>query len=260
MTKRKDQNTRAQEKDELKREVKEYNSNKTKAKISIRKEEIDNSGIILTKKQLELYKAIRNNTLTIVQGPAGTSKTFTACYTALALLAERKVSKIVITKPLQVSGEEIGILPGNIDEKVSPFMASYISNFEKIIGAKTLSFLLLNGDIVIQPLAYMRGLTFTDSIVLLDEAQNCTMKQIMLWVSRLGGGIDGKESKAVLMGDISQYDIKRKDAKMLDFIEMIDGIDGVYNFKFTSEDIVRNKILVEIVNRYEKYKNNHSDL
>jgi len=248
MAKGREQNKRIQVKDELKKEVKEYNS-KPKSKIVLRKEEIERSGVELTVKQHELYKSIRNNVFTLVQGPAGTSKTFTACYASLCLLADKKIDKIVITKPIQESGENLGFLPGNVDEKTAPFMRSYMSNFEKIIGKQTAEFLKATGDICVEPLAYMRGVTYDNSIILLDEAQNATMKQLVLWITRLG-----KNSKAVLMGDISQYDIKKKDSKFLDFIEMVRGVQEVNTFEFTSEDIVRNKFLIEIVNRYEQYK------
>jgi phosphate starvation-inducible PhoH-like protein len=92
----------------------------------------------------------------------------------------------------------------------------------------------------------MRGVTYDNSIILLDEAQNATMKQLMLWITRLG-----KNSKAVLMGDVSQYDIRERDSKFLDFIDIVSSVDSVSNFSFSSEDIVRNKILIDIVNKYE---------
>lgn len=249
MTKGKDQNNRTQVKDELRKEVKEYN-NKTKTRMGIKKEEIAKAGIELTPRQHELYKTIRNNTITLVQGPAGTAKTFIACYTSLCLLADKKIEKIILTKPIQEAGGEIiGLLPGSIQEKTDVYMNSYFSNMEKIIGKQNLAFLRASEEIMVSPIAYMRGSTFNDCIMIADEAQNMTMKQLMLWVTRLG-----KNSKAVLMGDISQYDIKKKDSKFLDFIEMIKNIENVAEFKFTREDIVRNKILIEIVDRYEKYK------
>jgi phosphate starvation-inducible PhoH-like protein len=253
MTKRKDQNTRAQEKEELKREVKEYNS-RNKQKMILKKEDVERNGIRLTPKQENLHNVIKNNTLTIVQGPSGTAKTFTACYTAISLYLNKKISKIIITKPLQESGESVGFLPGNLDMKVEPFMKSYITNFEKIIGKQATELMIATGEILIQPLAYMRGMTYSDCIILLDEAQNCTMKQIMLWITRLGGGIDELTAKAVLIGDVSQYDIKRKESKMMDFIKMVDGIDGINHFEFDKNDIIRNKMLIEIVDRYEIYK------
>lgn len=229
----------------------EINSAK-KGKLT--KSELESQNIVLTPKQIELYKGIRSNTLTVCQGPAGTSKTFTACYTALALLADRKIDKIILTKPIQESGESLGFLPGTQKEKTDPFMKSYYSNFEKIIGKSTFFWLLSNEDIVVEPLAYMRGATYDNSIMLLDEAQNCTMTQLMLWVTRLG-----KDSKAIMMGDISQYDINKKDSRFLNFIDLISDVEQVNNFKFTAEDIVRNKFLIDIVNRYEKWKSENED-
>lgn len=213
------------------------------------KEELVSRGIELSPKQNELYKGIRNNTLTICQGPAGTSKTFTACYTALSLLADKKIDQIILTKPIQESGESLGFLPGTIEDKVDPYMKSYFSNFEKIIGKASFEWLKSTGQIIVEPLAYMRGTTYDRSVMLLDEAQNCTMTQLMLWVTRLGF-----ESKAILMGDVSQYDIKKRDSKFLEFIQLIDGVQQVNNFRFGVEDIVRNKFLIDIVDRYEKWK------
>ena len=213
------------------------------------REELTARGIELSPKQHELYKGIRNNTLTVCQGPAGTSKTFTACYTSLALLADKKIDQIILTKPIQESGENLGFLPGTVEEKVDPYMKSYFSNFEKIIGKGSFEWLKGTGQIIVEPLAYMRGTTYDRSIMLLDEAQNCTMTQLMLWVTRLGS-----ESKAILMGDVSQYDIKKRDSKFLEFIQLIDGVQQVNNFRFGVEDIVRNKFLIDIVDRYEKWK------
>ena len=136
------------------------------------KQDLEKSGIELTPKQLDLYKGIRNNILTICQGPAGTSKTFTACYTSLALLADQKIDKIILTKPIQESGENLGFLPGTIQEKTDPFMKSYFSNFEKIIGKSNLDWMIAIGEISVEPLAYMRGTTYDNSIMLMDEAQN----------------------------------------------------------------------------------------
>lgn len=249
--------------------VEEHYKSRTNKKSGITKQEWDKAKerIQLTEKQNNLYKGIRNNTLTICQGPAGTAKTFVACYAALALLADKKIEKIILTKPIQESGENLGFLPGTMQEKTDPFMQSYFSNFKKIIGNQTFEFLKSTGEIVVEPLAYMRGTTYDDALMLLDEAQNCTMHQLMLWVTRLG-----KNSKAMMMGDISQYDIKKKDSKFLDFITIITGeynfkeddvadiktyktqLGDVCSHKFETEDIVRNKFLIDLVNRYEKYK------
>lgn len=243
--KQKTQREIANEQYELQKQ-RELNSAR-KAKLS--REELLSRGIELSPKQHELYKGIRNNTLTVCQGPAGTSKTFTACYTSLALLADKKIDQIILTKPIQESGENLGFLPGTVEEKVDPYMKSYFSNFEKIIGKGSFEWLKATEQIIVEPLAYMRGTTYDRSIMLLDEAQNCTMTQLMLWVTRLGS-----ESKAILMGDVSQYDIKRRDSKFLEFIQLIDGVQQVNNFRFGVEDIVRNKFLIDIVDRYEKWK------
>jgi phosphate starvation-inducible PhoH-like protein len=214
------------------------------------KSDLEKSQIVLNPRQLELYKGIRNNTLTICQGPAGTSKTFTACYTALALLADQKIDKIILTKPIQESGENLGFLPGSLHEKVDPYMQSYFSNFEKIIGKGNLEWLKATGEIVVEPLAYMRGTTFDNCVMMLDEAQNSTMTQLILWVTRLGNN----GAKAIMMGDISQYDIRKSDSRFIDFINLYKDDEGVFNFKFESSDIVRNKFLINIVDKYEKWK------
>lgn len=244
------------QKQKTKREIEEeaYELQKKREMDSLRKgrftkQELEKSGIELTPKQHLLYKGIRNNTLTVCQGPAGTSKTFTACYTALALLADKKIDQIILTKPIQESGENLGFLPGTKEEKTDPYMKSYFSNFEKIIGRAQFEWMKSTEQIIVEPLAYMRGTTYDNAIMLLDEAQNCTMTQLMLWVTRLGN-----ESKAIMMGDVSQYDIKKKDSRFLEFIEMIQGTEQIYNHNFTTEDIVRNKFLIDIVNKYEKWK------
>lgn len=221
---------------------------KAKKKV-FTKTDFDKCGIELTPKQHQLYKTIRNNILTVVQGPAGTAKTFVACYTALGLLADGKVNKIIITKPIVDAGESIGYLPGSVDEKVAVYMKSYISTFEKILGKFMTEVLISSGIIEINLLAYMRGDTFDNSIMILDECQNVLISQLMLWATRLG-----KNSYACMCGDVSQYDIKEKDAKFLQFIKFTDGMKEVANFKFEKEDIVRNKFLIELTDRYERWK------
>lgn len=243
---------RQQQRNELNDEAfDEYNklqSLKNKKHI-LNKAEFDKCGIELTPKQAELVKTIKQNTLTIVQGPAGSAKTFVACYTALQMLANKEVDKIIITKPIVDAGESIGFLPGTQDEKTQPYMKSYISTFEKILGRFLTEALIHNGFIEVNLLAYMRGDTFDNCAMILDEAQNTIMSQLMLWVTRCG-----KNTTAIVCGDVSQYDIKRKDAKILDFIDLCEGMKGVASFKFEREDIVRNPFLIELTDRYEKWK------
>lgn len=264
MSKEKQKNQR-----EIDQGIEDFNKNRSNRKSGINKQEWEKikSVISLTPKQHELYTGIRNNTLTICQGPAGTAKTFVACYSAIGLLADKKIERIILTKPIQESGENLGFLPGTIEEKTDPYMQSYFSTFQKIVGKQSFEFMKSIGEIVVEPIAYMRGTTYDDAIMLLDESQNCTMHQLMLWSTRLG-----KNSKAVMMGDISQYDIKKKDSKFLDFISLITGeyefkedgtesqqnykkqLSDVYSHKFGVDDIVRNKFLIDLVDRYEKYK------
>jgi len=225
-----------------------------KTKNVFNKSEFQKLGIELTPKQHELYKVIRNNTFTVVQGPAGTSKTFTACYTALGLLADGKVDRIIITKPIVEAGESLGFLKGTLQEKTEPYMKSYISTFEKILGKFLTEALIHNKIIEINLLAYMRGDTFDNAVMILDESQNTIMSQLMLWATRIG-----KDSKAIMLGDVSQYDVKKKDAKFLNFINLCDGMEGFANFKFEREDIVRNKFLIELTDRYEKWKYSTND-
>ena len=244
----------AREKRDFKSEVDEgvqeheYRKN-IRRKNSLSKEEFQKCNVQLTPKQNDLYKGIRNNTLTVVHGPAGTSKTFTTCYTALALLADKKIEKIIITKPIQESGENLGFLPGSMEDKLHPYRQSYYNSFCKIIGKQATDFLFSTEEIVFEPLAYMRGSTYDNCMMLLDECQNASIKQLMLWATRLG-----KDSKAVMMGDTSQYDVKKRDSGYVDFIKMTKDMGDLYIFEFKNEDIVRNKFLIELTNRYDKYR------
>lgn len=144
---------------ELDKKIQEFDRKKTNRKTGISKREWETiKGIIrLTDKQQDLYKGIRSNTLTICQGPAGSAKTFISCYAAIGLLADKKIERIILTKPIQESGESLGFLPGTVEEKTDPFMQSYFSTFKKIVGENTFSFMRSIGEIVVEPLAYMRG-------------------------------------------------------------------------------------------------------
>ena len=203
----------------------------------------------LRQSQERYSKTIEKHDVTFCHGPAGTSKTFTACYTALKMLAEKKIKQVILCKPIQESGEKLGFLPGGIEDKVDPYMQSYISNLKKIVGEEITDRLLERGVIVFKPLAYMRGDTFDDCLMILDEAQNATFKQLMLFITRMG-----KTSKTLITGDVSQYDIPKKSAGLPGFIRLMYGIKGVENFEFTEDDIVRAEILKKIVRRYEKHK------
>lgn len=222
---------------------------RSKKKNSLDKQTFNKCGVELTPKQQTLYKGIRSNILSVVHGPAGTSKTYSSCYAALGLLADKKVERIIITKPIQESGENLGFLPGDKDEKLHPYKQSYYTTFVKIIGKEKTDELFENEEIIFEPLAYMRGSTYDNCVMLLDEAQNVSIKQLMLWATRLG-----KESKAVMMGDTSQYDVRKRDSGYNDFMDMMDGMKDLFVFAFENKDIVRNKFLIELADRYDKYR------
>jgi phosphate starvation-inducible PhoH-like protein len=199
--------------------------------------------------QRDYVDTILKNDITFCYGPAGTSKTFTACYSALQMLQNKEIKEIILCKPIQEAGEKLGHLPGGIEDKVDPYMKSYKSNLVKIIGHELTETLFEKKIIRFEPLAYMRGDTFDDALMVLDEAQNANFKQLMLFVTRMG-----KDSKVVVTGDVSQADIQASQVSLPDFIELIKDVKGVGTHIFTEKDIVRAKILQEVVVRYDKWK------
>ena len=138
------------------------------------------NGVGLRKSQQQYVNTIQANEITFCYGPAGTSKTFTACYQALKMLESKEITQIILCKPIQEAGEKLGFLPGEVDEKVAPYIKSYKSNIEKIIGAEKTEILFEKGVFKFEPLAYMRGNTYDDALMILDEAQNADFKQLML--------------------------------------------------------------------------------
>ena len=199
-----------------------------------------------TPNQKTFYHTISRNDVTFAVGPAGCGKTFLATHYALKNLAKGKYDKMVITKPLvEVDGERMGYLPGDIDEKTMPYMMSLYYNMEQIIGKQRLEVLKKAGAIQVIPLAYMRGLTLTDSIVVLDEAQNATPAQIKTFLTRIGSG-----SKYIVCGDLMQSDIRNENG-LEDSIKRFTGLKRVGFSQFDLSDVVRHPIVAELLDRYQ---------
>ena len=199
-----------------------------------------------TLNQKSFYRTIGRNDVTFCVGPAGCGKTYLATHYALKNLAQGKYKNMVITKPLvEVDGEKMGYLPGDIDEKTAPYMMSLYYNMEQIIGKERLEVLKKSGVVQVIPLAYMRGLTLTDSIVVLDEAQNATPSQIKTFLTRIGNG-----SKFIVNGDLMQSDIKISNG-LEDSIKRFTGLRRVGFSQFDLEDVVRHPIVAELLERYK---------
>ena len=194
------------------------------------------------------WETIDKSDVTFCAGPAGCGKTYVAVYYALQKLAEKSnsIDGIIITKPLvEVGGEKLGHLPGDVDEKTAPFMQSFYYNMEQIIGKRRMEVLCQSGVIKVIPLAYMRGITLTDKIVILDESQNAQPSQLKTFLTRIGHG-----SKFVVTGDLMQSDIKMQNG-LDDAVRRLSGVEGLGLCQFELKDVVRHKIVAGIIDRYE---------
>ena len=201
----------------------------------------------LSDKQYELFTGIKNARIISVVGPPGTAKTFTACYAAVKALQKGEVKRIILVKPLETSGEDLGFLPGTERDKIAPFFESFMDNLIEMVDSKTLKMWIDNGTLRMQPIAYMRGRTFKHSFIICDEMQNADIKQLMTTITRFGQG-----SKIAIIGDSRQNDINEKYVALDFFINKILGEDEqMFHFKFERGDIVRDPLLVKIIDNYE---------
>ena len=197
-----------------------------------------------TENQRRYINAIKNFELVFGTGPAGTGKTYIACAIAAEMLESKLIEQIILTRPAQEAGEEFGALPGTLDEKYEPYLAPVRSVFEERLGKSYFEYLLKVGKIKAVPLAFMRGMTFNDSFVILDEAQNTTTKQMKMFLTRLG-----MNCKTVIDGDAEQVDISAASG-LTDSIARIGYIPSVKVIQFEDDDIVRSGLVREIIKAY----------
>lgn len=193
-------------------------------------------------------KAIQKNTITIGVGPAGTGKTYLAVAAAVAAFRERTVNRIILTRPAVEAGERLGFLPGDLQNKVDPYLRPLYDALYDMLGAETFQKYQERGSIEVAPLAYMRGRTLDDSFIILDEAQNTTREQMKMFLTRLGFG-----SKIVITGDATQIDLPDdKVSGLKDAIRVLDGVKDIAICRLTSADVVRHALVQEIINAYER--------
>lgn len=198
--------------------------------------------------QKKYCNAIRDNTVTIGVGPAGTGKTYLAVAMAVTAFRSREVNRIILTRPAVEAGEKLGFLPGDLQSKVDPYLRPLYDALFDMLGAETYQKYLERGNIEVAPLAYMRGRTLDDSFIILDEAQNTTGEQMKMFLTRLGFN-----SKMVINGDITQIDLPAGSKSGLkDCIRILRNIDGIASVRFNEKDVVRHKLVQDIIKAYEK--------
>ena len=205
--------------------------------------------------QQKYMKAIQKNTITVGVGPAGTGKTYLAVAAAVAAFRERTVNRIILTRPAVEAGERLGFLPGDLQNKVDPYLRPLYDALYDMLGPETYQKYLERGSIEVAPLAYMRGRTLDDSFIILDEAQNTTREQMKMFLTRLGFG-----SKIVITGDVTQIDLpEEKVSGLKDAIRVLEGVEDIAICTLTSSDVVRHALVQKIINAYEKAEKRRSE-
>jgi phosphate starvation-inducible PhoH-like protein len=201
-----------------------------------------------TPKQMEYYQKVRSNDVVFSIGPAGTGKTFLAVAMALSALRANEVSRIILSRPAVEAGESLGFLPGDISEKIDPYLRPLLDALGDMVSPDKLKSMLERRIVEIIPLAYMRGRTLNNSFIILDEAQNSTRMQMKMFLTRLG-----QNSKAIITGDVTQVDLAtRVESGLLDVHRLFSGIRGIEFLEFGKADVVRHRLVAEIVDAYER--------
>lgn len=199
-----------------------------------------------TKNQKKLIEASDNHDIVFAVGPAGTGKTYTAVALAVRALKRGSVNRIVLTRPAVEAGESLGFLPGGLKEKIDPYLRPLYDALEDMIDSEKLTSFIKNGIIEVAPLAFMRGRTLDRSFIILDEAQNCTETQLRMFLTRLG-----PSAKCIVTGDMSQIDLPRNQRSgLMNGLHILNNIDGIAILHLTSEDVVRHRLVRQIIDAY----------
>jgi len=202
-----------------------------------------------TANQKRYVDAIEDHTITFGIGPAGTGKTYLAMAMAVAALQAKKINRIILTRPAVEAGENLGFLPGTLSEKIDPYLRPLFDALHDMIDIDTVPRLMQSGIIEVAPLAYMRGRTLNDAFVILDEAQNTTPEQMKMFLTRLGFG-----SKMVITGDVTQIDLPNSQKSGLKVVrDILQEIDDIAFLELTAEDVVRHRLIGDIVKAYDKF-------
>jgi len=208
-----------------------------------------------TETQRLYIEAIRNYDIVIGIGPAGTGKTYLAMAMAVNAFFKKQISRIVLARPAVEAGEKLGFLPGDMFEKVNPYLRPLYDALFDMIEAEKVMKLIDRGTIEIAPLAFMRGRTLNDSFIILDEAQNTTSEQMKMYLTRLGFN-----SKTVITGDVTQIDLPQgRLSGLIEAEKILTHIEGIKFVYFSERDVVRHKLVQEIVKAYEKYEKRHAE-
>ncbi len=200
--------------------------------------------------QWQYVETIRRNYVTLGIGPAGTGKTYLAVALAVAALKKKEVERIILTRPAVEAGEKLGFLPGDMQDKVDPYLRPLYDGLYDMLGTETFQKYLVKGTIEVAPLAYMRGRTLNDAYIILDEAQNTTPEQMKMFLTRFGFG-----SKMVITGDVTQIDLPGgKISGLKDAAKILKDVPGVGVIRFSEHDVVRHEIVGSIIKAYEKFE------
>lgn len=200
--------------------------------------------------QKQYVTAMKENTVVFGIGPAGTGKTYLAMAMAVVALKNKKVSRIILTRPAVEAGENLGFLPGDLQNKVDPYLRPLYDALYDFMGADAYTRLSEKGTIEVAPLAYMRGRTLNDAFIILDEAQNCTNEQMKMFLTRFGEG-----SKVVVTGDLTQIDLPREKASGLkNAVEILKGIEQIAIIRLTDKDVIRHRLVRNIIKAYDKFE------